>query len=543
MDGPLILSTEKDPPVDAIPLLNPDRLEPGTEFFERFTLTRHLGNGRNSSTWLAEDPRFRRVVALKLFRSANPTAIQQERNDWRELLRRLRIVNHPGIAVGLEFFSGERWTGISSQYIEAETLAALHLLAREKFPADVRQEILKSLGNTLNAAHSKGLVIHGNINPYNILIGGKKTTISITDFGFQPPIHSSDSPSEAGSAWKAACISPELRSGQSSTVQDDIFAYAVVAYQVLNCKNPVLTSSGTIDLAAVESEIGQVSPRWQPVLTKAFQSKVEDRYSSLQDLLTDAGVYEKPAPEIPDVTNHSRSAPKKHRKHSRRRNRSGNKAKKGRITRILTILSGIALPLILGWLIYHSVQERRVLKLQRTLDEREEKAARSLEKAKLAEIEARFTQPSPVPRRVVREEEKIDRPITRPQSQPRPFVINTGAESFYNEGRTKFEAGDTAGALQSYDMAVILQSDWPDLLEARGLALLADEQTEEAIAEFTKVLVLKPDHVSALEARAKAYVANNQPDLARADYEKILTLQPENAAAKTSLETLPPAAN
>ena len=544
MEGPLILSTEKNTPVDAFPSGNTNLLEPDSEFFGRFTLTSHLGTGRNSSTWLAEDPRFRRVVALKLFRSANPAAIQQERNNWRELLRRMRIVNHPGIAVGLEFFSGEKWTGISSQYVESETLAAAHLLSTQKLPVEARQDILKALGNTLHAVHSKGLVIHSNINAYNILLGRKKNAVSITDFGFQPPIAPQDATSDASIPWKTACISPELKNGQPTSAQDDIYAYAVVAFQVLTGKNPVLHPSGFVDLASLGSELPADASRWQTVLTKAFQPQIADRYASLADLLTEAGIFEPPAPEIPDFTNHSRSAPQKHRKNSKRKSRSGRgrNARKARLIRFLTILSGIALPLILGWVIYNNIHEKRALKLQRTLDERVEKAARALEKAKLAEIEARFSQPLGAPLRV-RPEEKVVRPVVRPESAPAPFVINKGAESFFIEGKTKFDAGNTAEALLSYDMAVVLQSDWPDLLEARGFALLADEQIEEAIAEFTKVLVLNPDQLTSLEGRANAYLANNQNDFARADYLKILDLQPENEIAKNALARIPASSN
>lgn len=513
------------------------RLEPGARIFNRFILQSELGRGRCSTSWLVEDPRFRRDVVLKLFRSQGEEGTEEERAIWRDFLRRLRILNHPDIVITIEYFHEGSWLALSSNYENGPTLAALTLQVGRKLSFQQIEDILRTVGSAVAAAHDKCLIVHGNLNAYNILVPVRRATAKITDFGFHPPTppKTDDAPISLELPWKIACQSPERLRGGSPSHADDIYAFAAVAFQLFTGKNPPLDSEGNVDKTAADALLSEVPQKWREQVLIALSTEPTERPEVLSLMLQELDIFVEFNPLLQEweKTEHQVAV---ERKRLRPRKMPGQeKPTQKLILKILTLICAVAMPAVIGWIIYRNHTVDKQLRTQRVLDEKREKALEAEESDHILQLNDRIGgdfAPSRANLDLYRQ--TLNAPASTPK--PTPLVINTGASDFYKEGRVKMKAGDVAGALESYELAIVLQPDWPDLLEARGDALLALNRAADAILEYSKALIAEPTRMGSLIGRAKAHIAAKENKDAAADLQNALKLDPENAEAKELVE-------
>ncbi len=516
------------------PVKKEPRIEKGSQIFERFTLTSELGNGRCSMTWLADDPRFRREVALKLFRSANVEQAEEERLIWRDFLRRLRILNHPDIVITMEFFHEGPWLALSNTYEMGPTLAELTLHAGKSLPLLRILEILKTVGCALSAAHDKHLILHGNLNAYNILIPTRRRTAKITDFGFHPPL---PPPGEDITSpevmWKLACLSPERQAGNSPSHADDIYAFATVAYQLFTGKNPPLSADLQLDREAAQAQLAEVPAEWRQQLPVGLSASPTDRPETLTAFLQALNIYEDFRPLRKEIEKVQARAPKATPRTSH--SPDNENPKKKILFRIAIGICVIAAPLTVGWIIYHNSIVNHRLQEERFQAEVREKELEVAETARILRLNDRLGGDNgPSQSNLELYSRTLNEPAATPK--PTPLVINSGARDFYHEGQAKFAAGDPVSAMESYELAIVLQPDWPDLLEARGQALLANKNAEDAVLEFSKALIIEPQRLNSLLGRAEAHLATGDKAAAKADLLNALKLDPESEQVKSLLD-------
>ena len=519
------------------------RIEVGAELFKRFVLLRELGEGRCSTSWLVEDPRFRRDVVLKLFRSANTEETLEERTIWRDFLRRLRILNHPDIVITMEFFHEGSWLALSSIYEVGPNLASISLLDGKKLPLPETLAILKTVGSALAAAHDKFLIVHGNLNAYNILVPTKRSSAKITDFGFHPPVQKlEEAINNPELGWKLACLSPERLRGGAPSHADDIYAYATIAFQLFTGQNPPLDSSGAVDKNAADNLLAAAPAEWRKCLPAALSLLPKDRPRMISNLLQDLNIYEEFDPGNVDFLKNQSMVKAQERAKDLQKKKSRNvkspdnlRPKATLFFRASTLLCIVAAPVMIGFVIYHNMSTENKLEAKRVNEEIQEKALEAQENAQVLELNDRLTSdfsPSQASLNLYRE--ALNAPIPTPK--PTPLVVNSGAKDFYGEGQTKLAAGDPAGAMESYELAIVLQPDWPDLLEARGTAQLAINNAGEAILEFNKALIIEPTRLISLLGRAQAHLATKDKTSALPDLQAVLKIDPENIEAKELME-------
>ena len=513
------------------------RLEVGARIFNRFILQSELGKGRCSTSWLVEDPRFRREVVLKLFRSKGEEGTEEERAIWRDFLRRLRILNHPDIVITIEYFHEGSWLALSSNYENGPNLAALTLQVGRKLAFPQIEDILRTVGSAIAAAHDKCLIVHGNLNTFNILVPIRRTAAKITDFGFHPPTPPTinDAPISLELAWKLACQSPERLKGGSPSHADDIYAFAAVAFQLFTGKNPPLDSDGNVDKAAAELLLADIPLNWREHLLIALSTEPADRPEVLSLMLQDLGLFVEFNPLLQEWEKTEQQVAAERKRIRPRKMPGREKPTQKLLLKILTVLCAIAMPTAIGWLIYRNHTVDLQLRTQRVQDEKRERALEVEESDHILQLNDRIGgdfAPSRANLDLYRQ--TLNAPASTPK--PTPLVINSGANDFYKEGRVKISAGDAAGAMESYELAIVLQPDWPDLLEARGEALLALDRASDAILEFSKALIAEPARVRSLIGRAKAHIAEKEYKDAAADLLNALKLDPANAEAKELVE-------
>ena len=91
--------------------------------------------------------------------------------------------------------------------------------------------------------------------------------------------------------------------------------------------------------------------------------------------------------------------------------------------------------------------------------------------------------------------------------------------------------GRKTEAIKSYDRALNLRGDHPEVLSNRGVTLHELERFEEALASYDRALAVRPDHAEALSNRGNTLRSLNRLDEALASYDRALAARPDYAEA------------
>jgi tetratricopeptide (TPR) repeat protein len=91
--------------------------------------------------------------------------------------------------------------------------------------------------------------------------------------------------------------------------------------------------------------------------------------------------------------------------------------------------------------------------------------------------------------------------------------------------------GNKAEALASYDRALELRGDHPEVLSNRGVTLHQLERFEDALASYDRALAVRPDYAEALSNRGNTLRSLNRFDEAVASYERAIVARPDHVTA------------
>ncbi len=256
--------------------------------FGRYRLLDELGRGGMGVVWKAWDTQLRRIVALKMIRSA-------ELADDREVERFLREaraagrLRHPGIVpvhdVGV--LDGQHY--FTSDFVEGDSLERFR--KRETLAPRRALSIVKAVAEALHYAHGEGIV-HRDMKPANVLMDGKGHPF-VTDFGLAKEVGPGTSgPTLSGEVLGTpAFMSPEQVGGRVREIgpASDQFSLGVTLYLLLTEVLPFIADALPA-LARAIAEDDPVPPtRWNPkvhpdaqtICLKALEKDPARRYASL----------------------------------------------------------------------------------------------------------------------------------------------------------------------------------------------------------------------------------------------------------------------
>ncbi len=195
----------------------------------RFELRQQLGQGAQSTVWLAYDPRMEREVAIKVLRpgaGADEQAIKQ----WLQEARSVGRVKHPSIVPVYEADIQDQYTYLVFEYVAGETLASL-ISRKGALPARDAVAILMDVLDAIAVAHAEG-VIHRDLKPSNILLDTTGRA-RIMDFGIAARVRSTDVDGVVAVGGTVGYLSPEALSGQPPVPSMDLFACGLVLAELL----------------------------------------------------------------------------------------------------------------------------------------------------------------------------------------------------------------------------------------------------------------------------------------------------------------------
>ena len=210
-----------------------------------YCLLERLGEGGMGEVWRAEraDGTYRREVAIKLLkRGLDTQGILRRFVQERAILARL---DHPGIVRLIDggmSESGQPWYAMEAVEGQSITLWA----DQRQLALRDRVELLIQVCDAVAYAHGR-LVIHRDLKPANILVDAAGRP-RLLDFGIAKLLEQSqdDELTRTGvRVLSPAYAAPEQLLGQPVSAATDIYALAVVLFQLITGEMPRAQSAGT----------------------------------------------------------------------------------------------------------------------------------------------------------------------------------------------------------------------------------------------------------------------------------------------------------
>jgi serine/threonine-protein kinase len=276
--------------VDGSPLRStgaePDNLV-GTVIADRYRVEAILGEGGMGRVYRARHVRVPREAAIKVLRRAliaDPYAVAAFNREARNAAS---VGDHPNVAAVYDF--GETSDGLvflAMEFIDGETLG--RRLEREPvLPPGRAVEIVRQIGAGLTAAHElPEPVVHRDLKPDNILLKATRDGsdwVKIVDFGIAKAAKRETQllTTPGLVVGTPRYMSPEQLTGGTIDVRSDIYALAMIAFQMLTGRMPFSSSAPEEEssiqwalqrLTLTPLTLRQVCPdvQWPPAAQEAF---------------------------------------------------------------------------------------------------------------------------------------------------------------------------------------------------------------------------------------------------------------------------------
>jgi WD40 repeat protein len=243
----------------------------------KWLLEQKLGEGGFGEVWLGRHQTMKERRVFKFcFRADRVRSLKREMTLFR--LIKERIGDHPNIVSLREVYFDEPPFYVEMDYAEGQDLASWCAAQGgvEKVPLETKLEIVAQIADALQAAHDAG-VIHRDVKPANILVGGQWSVVSgqksvsqpstlnllpsakLTDFGIGQVISEEHLRgitragftetmvgSTSSGTGTTMYLAPEIIGGKPATTRSDIYSLGVVLFQLLvgDLTRPVATDWG-----------------------------------------------------------------------------------------------------------------------------------------------------------------------------------------------------------------------------------------------------------------------------------------------------------
>ncbi|HEX6490887.1 MAG TPA: serine/threonine-protein kinase, partial [Gaiellaceae bacterium] len=249
----------------------------------RYRSPRRIAQGGMGEIYRATDSTLGRAVAIKVLaeRYARDDAVRAR--FTREALAAARLSGEPHIVTIFDVGEHAERPFIVMEYLGGGSLEQRLRRHGAQEPGQAL-EWLEQAAEALDAAHRNG-VVHRDVKPANLLLD-RSANVHVADFGIASAA-GMDSLTMTGTVLgTAGYLSPEQALGERATPASDLYALAVVAFELLSGRRPFENESLTAEAAAhvhapVPSlaEVGaQLPAELDPVFQRALAKDPRHRY-------------------------------------------------------------------------------------------------------------------------------------------------------------------------------------------------------------------------------------------------------------------------
>jgi CHASE2 domain-containing sensor protein len=210
----------------------------GATLDQKYRLSRVLGGGGMGVVFEAEHVALRRTCAVKVLSPAlgtDPGFFLRFQREAQALAR----LSHPAIVQVSDFGVDPQGSGtpyLVMELLEGETLA--DRLARAPLSLDETAGVLQEVAGAMAHAHDRG-VIHGDLASHNVHVAADArggTVVKVIDFGLASI--AGDAAADATAFGSLPYLAPELARGLPASEASDVYAFGVLAYEVLTSRRP-----------------------------------------------------------------------------------------------------------------------------------------------------------------------------------------------------------------------------------------------------------------------------------------------------------------
>ncbi len=256
----------------------------------RYSHAERIGVGGMGEIYRATDDELGRTVAVKVLaeRYAEDTDLRERFK--REALAVARLSGEPNIVTIFDVGEHNGRPIIVMEYLAG---GSLDDRMRGKAPCKTNQVLdwLEQAANALDSAHRAGIV-HRDVKPGNLLLDARDH-VYVADFGIASAA-GMDSFTKTGTIMgTAGYLSPEQAKGERARAASDLYALAVVAFELLTGKRPYEADSPTAEAAAhIHAPIPSVSAlnsdvpsQVDDIFRRALAKEPDERYGTGAELV------------------------------------------------------------------------------------------------------------------------------------------------------------------------------------------------------------------------------------------------------------------
>jgi len=265
----------------------------------RFELRKVLGQGAQSTVWLAFDPRMEREVAIKVMRIGDGSD-DQAVAQWLQEARSVSRVAHPNIVPVFEADIQDRQPYLVFEYIAGLTLNQV-IKQRGALPPPEAVALMMDVLDAVAVAHNAG-VVHRDLKPSNILVDAAGRA-RVMDFGIAARIKTRKDPGPGAMAGgTVGYMSPEAANGEEPSLSMDIFSAGMVLAELLLGKplieerDPYRATYRVVhEQLALPGTMGaDVDDRLRAIVTRALAKDPKQRFASARTFLSELEQWAKP---------------------------------------------------------------------------------------------------------------------------------------------------------------------------------------------------------------------------------------------------------
>ncbi|MBI3935461.1 MAG: protein kinase [Betaproteobacteria bacterium] len=267
--------------------------QPDEQFRTRFEFRRELGKGGMGEVYLAYDAFSQREVAIKLANLKlleDPEVGARAKKMWLNETRLAGKLHHPHIVEIYESGATDEFGYLVMEYVPGGTLRQ-HTAPDKLLAVEDVIEVIYKVCNALDYASKLGL-LHRDIKPANVLMADRDI-VKVTDFGTCYLTNAEET--QVFDVGTLPFMPPEHFKKRPPTIQSDIYAVGVMAYQLLTGALPFNANSFQAmiyqklneDFVPLETRRRDIPGELRFAVHRAIHRDPEIRYASWSSLCDD----------------------------------------------------------------------------------------------------------------------------------------------------------------------------------------------------------------------------------------------------------------
>ncbi|HET7856544.1 MAG TPA: serine/threonine-protein kinase [Gaiellaceae bacterium] len=248
-----------------------------------------IGYGGMGEIYRAHDELLGRTVAIKLLAERFAQDEHTRGRFTREALAAARLSGEPHTITIFDVGEHGGRPFIVMEHLDGGSLEEV-LRSEGRQPPERVLAWLEQACEALDGAHRHG-VVHRDVKPGNLLLASDGT-LRVADFGVASAAGLASLTATGIVLGTAGYLAPEQARGEPTTAATDLYALAVVAYELLTGRRPFESNSPTAEATAqVHAPIPRISehadlpPTLDPVFERALAKDPADRFPTCSEFV------------------------------------------------------------------------------------------------------------------------------------------------------------------------------------------------------------------------------------------------------------------